>query len=128
MRPGVILVAGLVALAGSPLPAQSGPGALLGAKASGVIGERYDGYLGYVREPDSNAARVQTEAVNIRRRAIYTRFAGAHRLSPQDVGITAGCTTLARVSVGEAYMLADGQWRLRAAGQLAHVPDYCTGG
>jgi len=111
-----------------PLSAQTGPGALLAAKAAGVIGERYDGYLGYVRQPDSNAARVQAEAANIRRRAIYTRFANDHRLSPADVGITAGCTTLSRVEVGEAYMLADGLWRTRAAGQPAPKPDYCTGG
>lgn len=127
MRLRLILSAGL-ALAAAPLLAQGAPSALLAAKAAGVIGERYDGYLGYVREPDSNSARVQAEAVNIRRRAIYTRFAGARGLSPQDVGISAGCTTLARVAVGEAYMLADGQWRLRLAGQPAPVPDYCTGG
>lgn len=122
-----LLLAGTLLLGATPLLAQA-PGALLAGKAAGAIGERYDGYLGYVREPDSNAARVQAEAVNIRRRAIYTRFAGEHRLSPQDVGITAGCTTLARVGVGEAYMLADGRWRTREAGQPAPVPDYCTGG
>jgi uncharacterized protein YdbL (DUF1318 family) len=115
-------------LVAAPLLALGAPSALLGAKAAGVIGERYDGYLGYVREPDSNSARVQAEAVNIRRRSIYTRFAGDHRLSPQDVGITAACTTLARVAVGEAYMLADGVWRQRTVGQPAPVPDYCTGG
>ncbi|WP_114226465.1 MULTISPECIES: YdbL family protein [Sphingomonas] len=128
MRRTLLLAAAGLLVAAGPALAQSGPTALLAVKSAGVIGERYDGYLGYVREPDSNAARVQTEAVNIRRRAIYTRFAGLHRLSPQDVGITAGCTTLARLEVGEAYMLADGQWRRREPGQPAPVPAYCTGG
>ena len=123
-----LILSGCLALVSAPLLAQGAPSALLAAKAAGVVGERYDGYLGYVRDPESNATRVQAEAANIRRRAIYTRFAGARGLSPQDVGITAGCTTLARVNVGEAYMLADGQWRVRAAGQTAPVPDYCTGG
>jgi uncharacterized protein YdbL (DUF1318 family) len=126
-RAALLMALGLLAAAG-PTLAQGGPSALLAAKSAGVIGERYDGYLGYVREPDSNAARVQAEAVNIRRRAIYTRFAGLHRLSPQDVGITAACTTLARLDVGEAYMLADGQGRRREPGQPAPVPNYCTGG
>ena len=44
-----------------------------------------------------------------------------------EVGITAGCQLLARVKVGEAYMLADGVWRRRAAGQPVPVPDYCRG-
>ncbi|URD61226.1 YdbL family protein [Sphingomonas sp. KRR8] len=121
-----LVLAGL-ALTATPLAAQ-GASALLQAQAQGVIGERYDGYLGYVRQPDSNAARVQAEAVNIRRRALYTRFGTEHRISPQDVGITAACTTLSRVEVGEAYMLADGVWRIRSAGQPAPVPAYCTGG
>ncbi|MCW3796841.1 YdbL family protein [Sphingomonas sp. BN140010] len=116
------------ALVAAPLAAQVGPAALLEARAQGVVGERYDGYLGYAREPGSNAARVQTEAVNIRRRALYSSFASRRGVSPQEVGITAGCTLLGRVQAGESYMLSDGMWRRRAAGEEAPVPDYCTGG
>ncbi len=115
------------ALVAAPLAAQVGPSALLGARAQGVVGERYDGYLGYAREPQGNAARVQTEAVNIRRRALYSSFATRRGVSPQEVGITAGCTLLARVQVGESYMLADGVWRRRGPGEAAPVPDYCQG-
>jgi len=45
--------------------------------------------------------------------------------SPQDVGVTAGCQLLARVGVGQSYMLADGVWRRRPAGEGSVVPDYC---
>jgi len=121
------MVAALLAAA-VPVAAQVGPAALLQARAQGVVGERYDGYLGYASEPGSNAARVQTEAVNIRRRAIYSSFGSRRGVSPQEVGITAGCTLLARVQVGESYLLSDGVWRRRRAGQPAPVPDYCTGG
>ena len=98
------------------------------ARAAGQVGERYDGYLGYARVQPSGQARSQTEALNIRRRALYSGLAQRRGVSPQEVGITAGCTLLARVAVGEAYMLADGQWRVRGANQPAPVPAYCTGG
>jgi uncharacterized protein len=32
---------------------------------------------------------------------------------------------LAGVSVGEAYMLAEGGWRRRAPGQSPPIPNYC---
>jgi len=41
------------------------------------------------------------------------------------VGVTAGCELLGRVAIGEAYMLQDGRWRRRAAGESAPRPDYC---
>ena len=63
--------------------------------------------------------------MNIRRRAHYTRLATAKGVSPQDVGVTAGCMTLGSVQVGEAYLLADNVWRRRIAGQSAPVPSYC---
>ena len=62
--------------------------------------------------------------MNIQRRSLYSSLAARKGVSPQDVGITAGCQLLARVAVGQAYMWADGAWRRRAAGQSA-TPDYC---
>ena len=111
--------------AASTASAQS---AYFDARAAGHVGERYDGYLGYALIQPSPQARQQTEAINIRRRALYTDLATRRGASPQEVGITAGCTLLARVGVGESYLLADGQWRRRAPGEPAPVPDYCATG
>jgi uncharacterized protein YdbL (DUF1318 family) len=94
------------------------------ARAAGIIGERYDGYLG-VASAVSGAVRSQVATINIQRRSLYSNLAARKGVSPQDVGITAGCQLLARVAVGQAYMWADGAWRRRAAGQAAPVPDYC---
>jgi uncharacterized protein len=94
------------------------------ARASGALGERYDGYIGIVA-PVSAAVRSQVAAINIRRRSLYSNLAARRGVSPQDVGIAAGCQLLARVGVGEAYMWAGGGWRRRGAGQAAPVPDYC---
>jgi uncharacterized protein YdbL (DUF1318 family) len=113
----------LVAVAG----AAAAQTAYFGARSAGQVGERFDGYLGYALVQPSAQARTQTEAINIRRRALYSDLAQRRGVSPQEVGITAGCTLLARVAVGESYMLSDGQWRRRASGQPAPVPDYCTG-
>jgi uncharacterized protein YdbL (DUF1318 family) len=121
----LILVAGLGAAA--PVSAQATAG-LAQARAAGVVGERYDGYLGYAAQPSSGLVRSQTEAVNIRRRALFTGLAGRRGVSPQEVGITAGCTLLGRVAVGESYLLSDGVWRRRLAGQRAPVPEFCRGG
>ena len=93
------------------------------ARSAGQIGERYDGYLG-VSGPAAPAVRTQVARINIQRRSLYSNLAASKGASPQDVGITAGCTLLARVAVGEAFMWADGSWRRRGAGQSA-VPDYC---
>ena len=118
-------VASALVLAATAAAAQN---AYFGARAAGQVGERFDGYLGYVQTPPSAQARTQTEGLNIRRRALYSDLAQRRGVSPQEVGITAGCSLLARVEVGEWYLLADGAWRQRRAGQPAPVPDYCRGG
>ncbi|MEO6198411.1 MAG: YdbL family protein [Sphingomicrobium sp.] len=95
------------------------------ARAEGVVGERFDGYMGFASAP-SAAVRSEVAKLNIRRRAIYSRFATSRGVSPQEVGITAGCQLLARIDVGQSYMLADGRWQRRAPTQAAPVPEYCT--
>lgn len=94
------------------------------ARAAGQVGERYDGYLGLGANA-SATLRNQVATINIRRRKIYSDFAASRQVSPQEVGITAGCQLLGRVGIGEAYMHSDGVWRRRLAGQAAPLPDYC---
>jgi uncharacterized protein YdbL (DUF1318 family) len=94
-----------------------------GARGAGIVGERYDGYLGMAAPAPPNV-RSQVATINIQRRALYSRLAAAKGASPQDVGVTAGCQLLARVAIGEVYLWTDGRWRRRAPGQSA-VPDYC---
>ena len=94
------------------------------ARAAGQIGERYDGYLGFVTTA-SRPLWSQVSAINIKRRALYTNLANRRGVAAQEVGISAGCALLGRVAVGEAYQLGDGVWRRRAAGQAAPRPAYC---
>lgn len=95
------------------------------ARRIGLIGERYDGYLGLVTNSPSAELRRQVSAINIRRRALYSQLAARRGVSPQEVGITTGCSLLKRLNVGEYYLLGEGGWRRLAAGQSA-APRYCV--
>ena len=94
------------------------------ARAQGVVGERFDGYMG-VAGPVAGPLRSQVAAINIKRRTLYSRLAAEKGVSPNEVGLTAGCQLLARVAVGQAYLLADGQWRRRSGGERSVAPAYC---
>jgi len=120
MRRLVLFIA-LLAIAPASAPAQSP--AVYAARSAGLVGERYDGYLGIVG-PVSPAVRSQVATINIQRRKLYSDLAARKGVSPQDVGVTAGCELLARVAAGELSMWADGKWRRRLPGQPG-VPDYC---
>lgn len=123
MRIGIALVGAMGLAVAVPLLAQTNP-ALVAARAAGQVGERYDGYLGEAAAVPAGVG-TQLHAVNIRRRSLYSGLAASRGVSPQEVGITAGCELLARVAIGEVYMLSDNVWRRRAAGQPAPVPGYC---
>lgn len=105
-------------------PAAAQTQAVDAARSAGLIGERYDGYIG-VSGPVSSVVRSQVASINIQRRSLYSRLAASKGVSPQDVGLTAGCQLLARVGVGQAYLLGDGVWRHRGAGQAVQMPNYC---
>ncbi len=116
-----LLLAALIALAG---PAAAQTPAVDAARAAGIVGERFDGYLGFAGNP-TPVVRSQVASINIRRRSLYSNLAARRGVSPAEVGITAGCQLLARVGVGQTYLLSDGAWRRRMPGQRAPVPDYC---
>ncbi len=109
--------------ASAPSEAQMTP-QILAAQQQGIVGERYDGYLGFARHP-SDLVRRQVAAVNIKRRSLYTDLAHKRDAFATQVGITAGCQLLSTVGVGQVYMLNDGKWRTRSAGEPAPVPNYC---
>lgn len=122
------LILALAAIAGIAVPASvpaQESAAIVAARRAGQVGERYDGYLGLVTATASAELRRQVGAVNIRRRALYTDLATRRGVTREEVGITAACSLLKRVAVGEYYLSGQGGWRRLAAGQSA-VPSYCV--
>jgi len=107
----------------APASAQ-GTGPVAEARAAGSVGERFDGYLGLAVEAPA-LLRHQVQSINIRRRALYSDLSARRGVALQEVGITAACQLLGTVGVGERYLLGDGVWRVRKAGEGAPVPDYC---
>jgi uncharacterized protein YdbL (DUF1318 family) len=98
---------------------------MLGAAIqAGQVGERYDGYMGFVSAP-SDAVRRQVAAVNLRRRNLYLELASRRNVSANVVGLTAACELLGQLPVGQAYLLKDNVWRTRSPGQPPPVPAYC---
>ena len=95
------------------------------ALADGVVGEQADGYIG-VRGAVSAVLKSEVDALNIKRRALYTSLAEQRGVTIKDIAAATGCETLAkRVAVGRAYMLPDGIWRVRTAAPIV-PPAYCV--
>lgn len=112
-----------IALALPAAASAQDPATIIAAKRAGQIGERYDGYIGYVVTP-SAVLRRQVDAVNIRRRSLYSGLAARKGVSPEEVGITAACSLLRRIGVGEYYFSGQGAWQRHAVGR-SPVPSYC---
>jgi len=122
------LLLGLLALSSLAIPAAvpaQDPAAIIAARRAGLIGERYDGYLGLASDNVSPELRRQVGAIIIRRRALYSYLASQKGATPEEVGITAACSLLMRLSAGEYYLLSQGGWRRLGPGQSA-APSYCA--
>ena len=120
---GLLISLALLACLAVPAIAQEAP-AIAQARAAGAVGERFDGYLGVVGSVPEPIRR-QVGAINIKRRSLYSGLAARKGVSTEEVGLTAACSLLRRVSAGEVYFLAEGGWRRRAAGQGVALPAYC---
>lgn len=116
-------LAALLLLPCAPAAGQASS-AVTAAIDAGIVGERFDGFMGFAATPNDSLRR-QVGAINIKRRSLYTSLAGRRAVSLQAVGIAAGCELLAKVEVGHSYMLQDGVWRRRTASDGPPVPDYC---
>lgn len=120
----VLAAAALAGMAGVATAQSAEDPAIASARASGSVGEQADGYLGIARG-SSPALKSAVDAINIKRRAIYTDLAAKRGATVQDVGVARGCEQLAqRVQPGQAYKLLDGGWQVRGASPI-QLPGYC---
>lgn len=116
------MLAGLAMAAAAPAQESA---IIVEARRAGLIGERFDGYVGIVAANPSDGLRRQVAAINIRRRSLYSGLAARKGVTPEEVGITAACTLFRRIGVGEFYLPGQGGWRRVVAGQ-SPLPSYCV--
>jgi uncharacterized protein len=103
-----------LALASSaPAYAQRDP-AYAAAREAGQVGERVDGYLGYVGAA-SPALRAVVEDINIKRKAVYAQRAQANNATLEEYALTIGCGLITQTKPGEKYQAPDGSWQTRSA-------------
>jgi len=119
----LLFIMGAFMLAAGPANAQESA-AVTEARRAGLIGERFDGYLGFVARPGESLRR-QVNGINIRRRALYSSLARRKGVTTEEVGITATCTLFMRIPVGGYYLTSDRGWLRRGVGQAAPRPAYC---
>ena len=110
---GVALAASAV-VPGAAL-AQGRDPAYAAARAAGQVGEKMDGYLGYVVTPSAQL-RAIVDDINIKRKAAYAAKAQANNATIEEYALTSGCQLILNTRPGEKYQAPDGSWQTRGAG------------
>ena len=104
---GLALALGLVmAVSTPPVYAQS----LDELRASGAVGERYDGFA-VVRDAGAAGATSVVDEVNNQRRAIYEQRAAAQGVAPADVGRVYAGQIMQKAPSGTWFIDENGNWR-----------------
>lgn len=98
------------ALAVSAPSAAAGDPQIDAAKAAGIVGERIDGYLGFVTVSSDASLQRKVNEINAKRRALYQSLSRETGTTVEQVGIVTGEKQIANAQSGEYYMNAQGQW------------------
>ena len=110
---GVAAAAALVLAGAGAAWAQRDP-AYAAARASGQVGEKMDGYLGFVTPP-GGAVRGLVEDLNIKRRALYSEKAQGANATVEEYAFTSGCRLITQTAPGEKYEGPGGGWLTRTS-------------
>ena len=84
------------------------------ARAAGQVGEKVDGYLGYVTPPTPPLKAVIDE-LNNKRKAVYADKAVAAKATVEEYALTSGCLLISQTVPGEKYQGPDGSWQTRTS-------------
>lgn len=84
------------------------------ARAAGQVGEKVDGYLGYVTPP-SPSLKAMIDELNIKRKAVYAEKAAAAHATVEEYALTSGCLLISQTQPGEKYQGPDGSWQTRTS-------------
>jgi uncharacterized protein len=107
----MLIAAVLLGATATSAVAQRDP-AYQSARQSGLVGEKSDGYLGFVGSP-SPAIKALVEDINIKRKE-----ASANGATVAEMALRNGCRLIAeRTVAGEKYQTPTGQWLTRDSGR-----------
>lgn len=107
LKLGSLLLTLCMALPAAAMSLNEAMSALGQAKASGLLGEKPDGYLGVVK-PGGQAEAI-AQQINQARRAEYERVAQKNGISISDVEAIAGKKALDKTPAGQ-FILLNGRW------------------
>ena len=94
-------------------------------RATGLVGERYDGYLGLAGSAPADV-RSRMESINIQRRAAYTQLASQRGATIEEVAAATACQIFAsRVAPNGKYVMPDGIVRTRNGTSRCRRPSHC---
>jgi len=114
MRSPIIALVAALAVLPAVANAQARDPVYAAARSSGQVGEKMDGYLGYVGSP-APTLRAVVEDINIKRKAVYAEKARANNATVEEYALTSGCLAIARTTPGEKYQAPDGSWQTRSS-------------
>ena len=118
-RKFVTTLIGMALTASAMMPgaaaAQGRDPAYAAARSAGLVGEKMDGYLGFVGTPNA-ALRATVDDINIKRKAAYAAKAQANNATVEEYALTSGCQLILNTRPGEKYQAPDGSWQTRGAG------------
>ena len=110
--PAVVLLRVLCAILAFSIwsPSADAAPSLDDLRASGAVGERYDGYA-VVRAQGADATiRSLVDSVNAKRRGIYEERAKKQGVSPVEVGKVYALEIAAKAPPGTWFLGEDGKW------------------
>ncbi len=111
----MLIAAVLLGATATSAVAQRDP-AYQSARASGLVGEKSDGYLGFVTSP-SPAIKALVEDINIKRKAAYSKEAMANTATVEEMAFRNGCRLISEVTAaGEKYQTPNGTWKTKGSG------------
>ncbi|KUR78409.1 YdbL family protein [Novosphingobium sp. Fuku2-ISO-50] len=102
----------LATLVAVPAVAQVRDPVYSAARSEGKVGEKVDGYLGFVTPPGPELKKT-IEDINIRRRAVYAEKAKTANATIEEYALTSGCLLISHTTPGEKYQAPDGTWQTR---------------
>jgi uncharacterized protein len=106
----MIIAATLLSVTATAAQAMQRDPAYQSARQQGLVGEKTDGYLGFV-SPPSAAIKALVDDLNIKRKAVYTKEADLNSATVVEMAFRNGCRLIGeRTSPGEKYQKPDGTW------------------